>query len=214
MITLKSQAEDHSSLKADYVYDWFHSKRTDEPISLQAKGGWVVAISQEPSPYPLHDPYTRNLQTQAYNLPEIGERDLFEGEASDLYFYSTNYASRRKLDDAQRQIEETRQEALEALALDNEIDPIPDAAFDDAHTLLVLLSRNNVPVPDIGWAEDGSLGLEWRPENGIATMGLYGDSLVIYGVYFNDKRKVEGICGLSDSALLRGFIYTLLTLRF
>ena len=40
-------------------------------------------------------------------------------------------------------------------------------------------------------------------------MSLYGDNLVIYGAFFNDKRQVEGICSLSDTALLQGFLTTL-----
>ena len=109
-------------------------------------------------------------------------------------------------DDAQQQLEEIRQEAIEASALDNEIDPVPDQAYDDARSLLKMLSHYNVPMPEIGWAEDGSLGFEWRPENGIATMGVYGDNHVIYGAFFHDKRQVEGICSLSDTAMLQGFL--------
>ena len=59
------------------------------------------------------------------------------------------------------------------------------------------------------WSEDGGIGLEWRPDNGIATMSLYGDNLVIYGAFFNDEREVNGICSLSDTALLKGFVATL-----
>ena len=109
-------------------------------------------------------------------------------------------------DDAQQQLEEIRQEAMEASALDSEIDPVPDQAYDDARSLLKMLSHYNVPRPEIGWAEDGSLGFEWRPENGIATMGVYGDNHVIYGAFFHDKRQVEGICALSDTAMLQGFL--------
>lgn len=109
-------------------------------------------------------------------------------------------------DDALQQLEEIRQEAMEASALDSEIDPVPDQAYDDARSLLKMLSHYNVPMPEIGWAEDGSLGLEWRPENGIVTMGIYGDTHVIYGAFFYDKRQVEGTCALSDTAMLRGFL--------
>ena len=58
-------------------------------------------------------------------------------------------------------------------------------------------------------SEDGGIGLEWRPENGIATMSVYGDNLVIYGTFFSNKREVNGICSRSDTALLEGFITTL-----
>ena len=103
------------------------------------------------------------------------------------------------LEDALRELEETREEAEEAYASDGQIDPVPNYAYDDARILLKILHRN-VPIPDIGWAEDGSLGFEWRPGNGIATVGLYGDNLVIYTAFFGEKRQVEGVCSLSDTA--------------
>ena len=115
---------------------------------------------------------------------------------------STNFFS---LEDALRELEETRQEAEEAYASDDQIDPVPNSAYDDARVLLKILHRN-VPMPDIGWAEDGSLGFEWRPGNGIATMGLYGDNLVIYTAFFGQERQVEGVCALSDTAMLIGFL--------
>lgn len=111
-----------------------------------------------------------------------------------------------------QQLVAIRQEAEEAYTLDNEIDPVPASAYDDARLLLKLLLRAGIPMPDIAWAEDGSLGFEWRPGNGIATMGLYGDNLVIYGAFFEDKRQVEGVCALSDTAMLSGFLTTLLNL--
>ena len=113
-----------------------------------------------------------------------------------------------------QQLAAIRQEAEEAWTLDNEIEPVPAPAYDDACLLLQLLLRADIPMPDISWAEDGSLGLEWRPGNGIATMGIYGDNLVIYGAFFDDKRQVEGICALSDTAMLSGFLETLLALLF
>ena len=70
----------------------------------------------------------------------------------------------------QRELEEVRREASKAYSLDREIDPVPDSAYDDLWSLLVLLPED-IPAPDPGWAEDGSLSLEWRPENGIVTMG-------------------------------------------
>ena len=112
------------------------------------------------------------------------------------------------LEDALRKLEEVRQEAEEAYASDNQIDPVPYSAYDDAHVLLKMIHRN-VPMPDIGWAEDGSLGFEWRPEGGIATIGIYGDNLVIYAAFFGEKRQVEGVCALSDIVFLKGFITTL-----
>lgn len=112
----------------------------------------------------------------------------------------------------QGELKEMRQEAAEAYASDNEIDPVPDSAYDDASDLLEILFDRHIPMPDIGWAEDGSLGFEWRPEGGIATMGIYGDKLVIYGAFFEEKRQIEGICQLSDTIMLSGFLETLVNL--
>ena len=105
----------------------------------------------------------------------------------------------------QHELEEVRREAAKAYSLDRENDPVPDSAYDDLWSLLALLPED-IPAPDPGWAEDGSLSLEWRPENGIVTMGIYGDKLVIYGAFFNDKRELNGICPLSDSILLPNFL--------
>ena len=113
------------------------------------------------------------------------------------------------MEDALRELQTVREEAEEAYVLDNDIDPVPESAYDDAQVLLKMLFDSNSPMPDIGWAEDGSLGFEWRPEDGIATMGIYGDSLVIYGAFFEDKRQVEGICTLADIAMLTGFMLML-----
>ncbi len=109
----------------------------------------------------------------------------------------------------QRELDEIRQEAENAYALDNEIDPVPDSAYDQTSGLLEKLSSFKIPMPHIGWAEDGSIGLEWRPEGGIVTMGIYGDNDVIYGAFFQENRQVDGVCNLSDTALLEGFLETL-----
>ena len=139
------------------------------------------------------------------NRPPLDEVDV-EKEVTNLS--SVAEPDSFSLEDALQELEETRQESEEAYASDNQIDPVPNSAYDDACVLLKTLHRN-VLMPDIGWAEDGSLGFEWRPGNGIATMGVYGDNLVIYGAFFIEKREVNGICSLSDTAFLEGFLTTL-----
>ena len=109
----------------------------------------------------------------------------------------------------QRELDEIRQEAENAYALDNEIDSIPDSAYDDALVLLEFLCNYKIPMPDIGWAEDGSLSLGWYPDEGMITIGVYGDNLVIYNAFFEEKRQFEGICELSDTPVLSGFLTTL-----
>ena len=156
----------------------------------QTQVGWNHEISPPAPPKMPHN----GLQTQEYRLFEMGE-----GVTVVDHFFLIN---------AQQQLEEIRQEAMEAYQANNEIDSIPDSAYEDTLSLLKQMPRN-VPMPDIMWSEDGGIGLEWRPENGIVTMSLYGDNHVIYGAFFSDKREVEGICTLSDTALLQGFLTTL-----
>ncbi len=108
----------------------------------------------------------------------------------------------------ERQLEEIRRDAEEAYRLDNGIDLVPKSAYEDARRLIMEI-YHEIPMPDIMWSEDGAIGLEWRPGNGIATMSLYGDKLVIYGAFFSNERQVEGVCALSDTVLLQGFLTTL-----
>ena len=103
----------------------------------------------------------------------------------------------------QRDLDEVRREAAKAYLLDREIDPVSESAYDDLLSLMAVFPES---IPALGWAKDGSLGLEWRPEDGIVTMRICGDKLVIYGAFFNDKRELNGICSLSDPILLPNFL--------
>ncbi len=109
----------------------------------------------------------------------------------------------------QRELDEIRQETENAYALDNEIDLIPTSAYNDASVLIEFLCNYKIPMPDISWAEDGSLSIGWHLDEGTVTMGVYGDNLVIYNAYFEEKRQLEGICELSDTPVLSGFLTTL-----
>ncbi len=109
----------------------------------------------------------------------------------------------------QRELDDIRQEAEHAYALDDEIDPVPDSAYRQTVVLLEILYNYDIPMPHIGWAEDGSLSVGWYPDKGMVTMGIYGDNLVIYNAFFEEKRQFEGICELSDEPVLSGFLTTL-----
>ena len=112
------------------------------------------------------------------------------------------------MDEVRQELEDIREEVEETCAAVDNVKAVPESAYDETISLLEQI-QGNIPMPDIMWSEDGGIGLEWRPGNGIATMSLYGDNHVIYGAFFNDKREVEGICSLSDTVLLQGFLTTL-----
>ena len=106
----------------------------------------------------------------------------------------------------QRELDTVRKEAEDVYALDNEINPIPGSAYNDTLVLLEILCNYELPMPEISWAEDGSLSIGWYLDKGIITMGIYGDNLVIYNGFFEEKRQFEGICELSDMPMLSGFL--------
>jgi hypothetical protein len=114
----------------------------------------------------------------------------------------------------QRELDEIRQEAEEAYALDNEIDPVPDSAYHDANSLLEILFYNNIPMADIGWLMDGGIGFEWRSQHvkGIGTMSIYGDNKVIYGASLGSGHKDKGTCELTNLVKLVRFLPMLKTL--
>ena len=107
-----------------------------------------------------------------------------------------------------RELEDIREEVEETCAVANDVQPVPACAYAQTLSLLKSMSRD-IPLPDMMWLEDGGIGLEWRPGDGIATMSLYGDGLVVYGAFFTDNREVSGICPLSDATFLQGFLTTL-----
>ena len=86
--------------------------------------------------------------------------------------------------------------------LDSEIGAIPVTAYNDALFLLEFLYNSSVPMPNINRTKHGSLSLSWYPEEGTATMELCGDGLVVYTTFFDEDRKDEGACVLTDITAL------------
>lgn len=108
----------------------------------------------------------------------------------------------------QRELDEIREEVAETCAVADDVCPVPESGYAETLSLLEQMHRS-IPIPDIMWLEDGGIGLEWRPGDGIATMSLYGDGLVVYGAFFNKNREIAGVCSLADAAFLHGFLTTL-----
>ena len=108
----------------------------------------------------------------------------------------------------QRELDEIRKEVDETCAVADDVYSVPESGYEETLSLLVQMPRD-IPIPDMMWLEDGGIGLEWRPGDGIATMSLYGDGLVVYGAFFSKNREIAGICPLADSAFLHGFLTTL-----
>ena len=108
----------------------------------------------------------------------------------------------------QRELDEIREEVEETCKVAEDVYRVPKSAYEETFSLLEQMPRD-IPMPDMMWLEDGGIGLEWRPGDGIATMSLYGDGLVVYGAFSPNNREIAGVCPLADTAFLPGFLTTL-----
>lgn len=86
---------------------------------------------------------------------------------------------------------------------DSEFFPAPELVFNDALFLLEVLHHAGIPTPDLRWSKDSSLRLTWHPEDGKATLNLYGDGLVIYNTCLENERPDEASFTLTDTACLQ-----------
>lgn len=108
----------------------------------------------------------------------------------------------------QRELDEIREEINETCAVAEDVSPAPESAYKETVSLLEQIPRD-VPMPDMMWLEDGGIGLEWRPGDGIVTMSFYGDNLVTFVTVLDDQYEIAGTCPLSDTIFLPSFLATL-----
>lgn len=131
-----------------------------------------------------------HLQTLEYSPPST----------IDLYSFSR--------DEVIRELGEIRDEVSETCEVADNVKAVPESAYDETRSLLERMQRN-IPMPDMMWLEDGGIGLEWRPGDGIVTMSLYGDNHVTFIAILGDQREIAGMCSLSDPIILPSFLETL-----
>ena len=105
----------------------------------------------------------------------------------------------------QRELDEIREEVEETCKMASDVRHVLQQAYDETSTLLKRISPG-IPMPDLMWLEDGGIGLEWRPGDGIITMSLYGDDHVNSVVALDDQHEIAGTCPLSDPFLLPNFL--------
>ena len=102
-----------------------------------------------------------------------------------------------------QELAEIHKEVKNPSVEDMDFYPAPELVYNDALFLLEMLHYSGIPTPDISWSEDGSLSFTWHPEDGIATLGIYGDGLVIYSATRDDARQDEASFTLTDTACLQ-----------
>ena len=141
------------------------------------------------------------LQTHKYGHPQFVDTGVLAlSSEADLHFFS--------MDKARRELDEIREEVAETCAVASDVEPVPEPAYAETLFLLEQMPRD-IPMPDMMWLEDGGIGLEWRPGDGIVTMSLYGDNHVTFVAILGTEHEIAGTCPLSDSMLLPSFLATL-----
>ena len=169
--------------------DWFN------PINLQFKTEHFT--SQFP---PIREPRIDSLtETASDVIPENENQDWKRQGTTPIPAEVQSWIY------VEKELAEIREEVKETCAVAKDVHSVPEAAYDETRSLLAQVSRN-VPVPDIMWLEDGGIGLEWRPGDGIVTMSLYGDDHVTFVAILGNQHKIAGTCPLSNSSLLAGFL--------
>ena len=103
----------------------------------------------------------------------------------------------------QQELANLHKEVTPLSAEDTEFYPAPELVYNDALFLLEMLYHSGIPTPDLRWSEEGSLNLTWHLEDGVATLGIYGNGLVIYNVTRDDERPDEVSFTLTDTASLQ-----------
>ncbi len=72
----------------------------------------------------------------------------------------------------QRELDEIRKEVEETCAVAEDVYRVPKSAYKETLSLLEQMPRD-ISMPDLMWLEDGGIGLEWRPGDGIINPSCY-----------------------------------------
>ena len=85
--------------------------------------------------------------------------------------------------DIEKILQKVRAEAEEERGLDQELDAIPETAYEDADRFLKTIHRF-VPLPDIMPLDNGEICLEWREGQQIFTLSFGGDGHIVFAGIF------------------------------
>lgn len=114
-------------------------------------------------------------------------------------------------EEIEQRLLEIRQETEEIYEIDNEVDMVDEEAYRDIRLLLNTINQTNphISMPELNFAADGSLNATWIHKGNLIRMGVYGNNLVHFNFYFEEGRQMSGVCELSDSSILNGFLQIL-----
>ena len=103
--------------------------------------------------------------------------------------------------DIEKILQKVRAEAEEERRLDQELDAIPETAYEDVDRFLKTVN-DFVPLPDIMPLDNGEICLEWREGQKILTLSFGGDGHIIFAGIFGAGNQARGILTFSMPHLI------------
>ena len=98
-------------------------------------------------------------------------------------------------------LQKVRAEAEEERRLDQELDAIPETAYEDVDRFLKTVNKF-VPLPDIMPLDNGEICLEWREGQKIFTLSFGGDGHIVFAGIFGAGNQARGILTFSMPHLI------------
>ena len=98
-------------------------------------------------------------------------------------------------------LQKVRAEAEEERRLDQELDAIPETAYEDVDRFLKTVNKF-VPLPDIMPLDNGEICLEWREGQKIFTLSFGGDGHIVFAGIFGAEHQARGILTFSMPHLI------------
>ena len=103
--------------------------------------------------------------------------------------------------DIEQALQKVRAEAEEERRLDQELDALPETAYEDVDRFLKTINEF-VPLPDIMPLDNGEICLEWREGQKIFTLSFGGDGHIVFAGIFGAENQARGILTFSMPHLI------------
>ena len=102
----------------------------------------------------------------------------------------------------ERALQKVRAEAEKERNLDQELDAIPETAYQDVDRFLKTTINKLVPLPEIMPLDNGEICLEWREEQKMFTLSFGGDGNIVFAGVFGEENHARGILTFSTPHLI------------
>ena len=103
--------------------------------------------------------------------------------------------------DIEKGLQKVRADAAEERRLDQELDAIPETAYEDVDRFLKMTNKF-VPLPDMMPLDNGEICLEWREGQKIFTLSFGGDRHIVFAGIFGANHQARGILTFSMPHLI------------